>query len=131
MATMSDLEKPDYRVGYGRPPEHSRFVKGRSGNPNGRPRGASNFATELRQELSELILIKEDGKSRRLSKRRAMIKRLVQKALQGDAKSLITLLTLTRDHDPAPEREAVAPLAADDRAIINHYLARNRPERKP
>ncbi len=25
-------------VGYGRPPEHSRFQKGQSGNPNGRPR---------------------------------------------------------------------------------------------
>src|SRR5439155_2145375 len=28
----------DYEVGYGRPPKPSRFQKGRSGNPRGRPR---------------------------------------------------------------------------------------------
>ena len=123
---MSATEQRDYRVGYARPPEHSRFAKGRSGNPNGRPRGAKNFVTELRQELAELILIKEDGKSHRLSKRRAMIKRLVQKALQGDAKSLTTLLTLAREHEPAPERDPLAPLAAEDQAIIDRYIARNR-----
>ena len=28
----------DYEVGYGKPPKHSRFKPGQSGNPKGRPR---------------------------------------------------------------------------------------------
>ena len=31
-------KKSDYEVGYGKPPRETRFVKGRSGNPRGRPR---------------------------------------------------------------------------------------------
>jgi Family of unknown function (DUF5681) len=39
----------DYKVGYGRPPEHSRFKRGQSGNPRGRPRKHRNFRTVLRR----------------------------------------------------------------------------------
>ena len=37
----------DYKVGYKKPPLHSRFKKGQSGNPRGRPRGAKNFSSVL------------------------------------------------------------------------------------
>jgi hypothetical protein len=43
----------DYEVGYGRPPIHTRFKPGQSGNPAGRPKGAQNFATEIAAELKE------------------------------------------------------------------------------
>jgi hypothetical protein len=124
---MSEETGDDYRVGYAKPPEHTRFKKGRSGNPNGRPKGAKNFAGELQQELAEPILVKEDGKSRRLSKRRAMIKRQVQKALQGDARALMSLLTLAREHEEKPwERDPGSPLGPADQAIIARFLGSNR-----
>ncbi|MEQ9244443.1 MAG: DUF5681 domain-containing protein [Nitratireductor sp.] len=46
-----------YDVGYGRPPEETRFKPGRSGNPRGRPRGARNKKPALNEErLKEIIL---------------------------------------------------------------------------
>ena len=49
----SDHER-DYEVGYGKPPRHTRFTKGRSGNPRGRSPGAKNLKTLLSEALSEL-----------------------------------------------------------------------------
>jgi hypothetical protein len=37
----------DETVGYGRPPKHTRFQTGQSGNRRGRPKGAPNLATAL------------------------------------------------------------------------------------
>jgi hypothetical protein len=39
------------KVGYGRPPKHSQFAPGRSGNLNGRPKGSKNMTTLLQEEL--------------------------------------------------------------------------------
>jgi hypothetical protein len=47
------------RVGYRRPPEHTRWRKGRSGNPTGRPKRATSFADDLIAELSEIIQVTE------------------------------------------------------------------------
>jgi hypothetical protein len=84
----------DYEVGRGRPPKATQFKKGRSGNPSGRPRGSLNLATDLAAELGERITIREDGKPRRVSKQRALIKSLLAKGLQGDIRAASTLLAL-------------------------------------
>ncbi len=43
----------DYEVGYGKPPRHTRFQPGRSGNPRGRPKDTKNLKTDLIEELAE------------------------------------------------------------------------------
>ena len=47
-----------YTIGYGKPPEHSRFQKGQSGNKKGRPKGARNLKTETIEELSETVTVR-------------------------------------------------------------------------
>jgi len=77
----------DYEVGFKRPPKHTRFQPGPSGNPEGRPKGWKNFKTELLEELQEQIAIKEGGSRRTVSKQRALLKSLTAKAMQGDTKA--------------------------------------------
>src|SRR5687768_11122353 len=48
-----------YQVGYGKPPVHSRFKPGQSGNPRGRPKGARNrpiIPGPREEKLKSLIL---------------------------------------------------------------------------
>ncbi len=41
------------KIGYGRPPKAGQFKPGQSGNPQGRPKGSTNLATDLSAELAE------------------------------------------------------------------------------
>ena len=82
----------DYKVGYGKPPKSSQFKRGKSGNPKGRPKGSLKLASDLAAELNEQITVREDGKSRRVSKQRALIKSLMAKALQGDVRANAAVL---------------------------------------
>ena len=97
---MSD----DYKIGFGRPPKHTRFEKGRSGNPKGRPKGKKNLKTELEEELGERIIVREGGKAKKVSKQRAILEGQAAKAAQGDTEAAIrhyqTFLDLWSDPDP-------------------------------
>lgn len=74
----------EYEVGYGRPPTHTQFKPGQSGNPNGRPKGAKNTKTILAEELDSRITLSEGNKKITLTKREAMVKSSVNKAIKGD-----------------------------------------------
>ena len=84
----------DYKVGYGRPPKSGQFRRGKTGNPGGRPKGSLKLATDLAAELNEQITVREDGRARRVSKQRALIKSLMAKALQGDVRASTAMLAL-------------------------------------
>jgi hypothetical protein len=108
-----------YRIGYGNPPKRTQFKKGQSGNPRGRPKGGRNLATDLAAELGEHVTVREDGRPRRMSKQRALIKSLMAKALQGDVRAVTAFLALyarvitetPEDHGDAIEQDELQILA--------------------
>ena len=82
--------KGDYEVDYGKPPRGAGFKKGQSGNP----RGSKNPTTLLNDALNEPVTITENGRRRKITKREAVIKQLVNKSASSDARSLKILLDL-------------------------------------
>jgi hypothetical protein len=122
----------DYAIGYGKPPVHSRFRKGRSGNPKGRPKGRANLKTDLLAELAETIVIREGDRQLRVSKQRALLKSLTAKGLKGDSRAAFVVLDLitrvlgVEDGDG----EAAAPLSAQEEeqlAVLEARLLRRAP----
>jgi hypothetical protein len=91
---MKNKEKNErqYEVGYAKPPKHSRFQKGRSGNPKGRPKGSKGFATIVRHELEAPVEVRENGRVRKISKRQVIIKQMVNKAAAGNQRATELLL---------------------------------------
>ena len=53
-----------------------------------------NLVNDLAAELGEQITVREDGRTRRLSKQRALIKSLLAKGIQGDVRAAAAILAL-------------------------------------
>jgi hypothetical protein len=81
------LRSPPNSVGYGRPPTHSRFKPGQSGNPKGRPKGRSNVVAERRKFYTAKVVIREGGKKRRVSRLAAVDWSIWHRAMKGDVRA--------------------------------------------
>jgi Family of unknown function (DUF5681) len=126
----------DYEVGYGKPPKHSQFPNGQSGNSKGRPRGSKNKATLFDEALDERITITENGKRRKITKRKAGYKQLANQVAQGDHRATQIMLKHDQDNDrrraeqkkaeppaaPAPSRGYVVVLPHNGRDPIDPEL---------
>lgn len=137
IADLSKAEKPKTaKVGFCNPPEQTRFKKGHSGNPHGRPKGTLNMATVLARTLRERVVVKENGKRKRITKLEAAFKQLANKAASGELKALQILTALVRS---AEERAIQAPVPnsateeIDQRVvlgILKRWEATNKGEKK-
>src|SRR5438876_324596 len=121
-------EPPGFEVGYGRPPLHSRFKPGKSGNPKGRTKQSRNMRTIVRQVLNEDMQIREGGRLRRMPAMEALIRTTLTRSFKGDPKALVSLIVLLKQSGYGPDRaEPAADLlsGSDYEAIVADYLARN------
>jgi hypothetical protein len=100
-------------VGYRNPPVHSRFRKGQSGNPAGRPRNSRAFVTLVQRKLLEPVAILENGRKRTNSKQEAILKQIVNKALKGNNRfralllEYVPVMDLVLRKRPVPRRVEV------------------------
>jgi Family of unknown function (DUF5681) len=117
-------------VGYKKPPRHSRFQPGQSGNPRGRQKGVRNLATDVKRTLEVPVRLNDQGKARRVSTQEAALLRLREKALMGDARALAQFLQLAKIFNSnAVGSAGDEALAADDQVILDAYAedVRSRP----
>lgn len=132
---MPDETKPPdagpnkaYEVGYGKPPKHTRFKPGQSGNPKGRPKGTNNLKTDLCEELGEKVVVREGDRARHVSKQRALLKSLIARAIKGDARAgslvMSMMMRLLDTGEGTPEIEE--PLYEDEREILRAFESRVR-----
>lgn len=82
----------DYDVGYGKPPKHSQFKKGRSGNPKGRAKGSKNLNTLVRELLDERIPINTPTGRRHMARVEVLLRKLIEVAAKGNTKAMEQVL---------------------------------------
>ena len=106
------LSGTGYEVGYGRPPRHTRFRPGQTGNPKGRPRKDTSLSAILERSLHKQVMIRSGGRQKRMSLAEALIHQILTDATRGDrhARSLILKLGDSR----AAMAAKVAHLANDN-----------------
>jgi Family of unknown function (DUF5681) len=123
---MPSDNQRDYEVGYRKPPGYTRFKKGQSGNPKGRPAGAKNLSTLLSEALNEPVVVTENGGHRKITKRQAIIKQLVNQSATADWRAVKILLDMLRDIES--RTESAAPEASSfsvvDEKVIEQLKAR-------
>ena len=104
-----------------------RFRKGVSGNPKGRPKGSSDMGSVIGRVLKVPVMITENGRQRKITKKEALALQLVNKALQGDAKSMQHTLSAMRFYDErtqAPAPPASWAFTEDDQKVIEQVVDR-------
>lgn len=116
-----------YRVGRGKPPLHSRFKKGQSGNPRGPRR--KNLPALLVAALDEPIVVTSGGESRHITKREAVVAQLVDKSAGADLRATKMLIDMLNDIEKRAGKASApepSPFAGADEEVVENLLARLR-----
>ena len=110
-------------VGYGKPPFAHQLKPGHSGNPRGRPKGAKNEATILRDLLNRKIDVRENGRVRKITVFEAILLRFTEDALKGNTKTAAFLFNRyagTQANQTSPGDD----LNEDDRQVLDAFVRR-------
>lgn len=117
------MKKKSFSVGYGKPPKHSRFKPGQSGNPKGRPKGARGVDALLDAELKRMVSVSENGRVSKLPMKTIVIRTLVNKAGKGHPRFTdMVLAHLEKTQALSPLR--TSEQAAIDKIIVDEFIRR-------
>ncbi|MEO6608618.1 MAG: DUF5681 domain-containing protein [Aestuariivirga sp.] len=112
-----------YNVGYGKPPGHTKFNPGQSGNPRGRPKGRLSTARLLEKHLDSKVTFNIGNKKKKMARREALILSIIGDAFKDNQKAKKHLLDLSLSldvHLHAGKASAADP--AQDKAVLDALL---------
>ncbi|GLS42572.1 DUF5681 domain-containing protein [Methylobacterium brachythecii] len=120
----------EYEVGYGKPPEHTRFKPGVSGNPKGRTKGTQDFDAMLHAALAKKVRVTENGRSVKMTKYAILLDTNINKACKGDPRSFREVMHHVGRSNGSGGQAGVANPAAElvfgseEMAIIARFFER-------
>src|SRR5215468_6095564 len=146
--TASQTTSASYEVGYHKPPRHTQFRKGQSGNPGGRP---GRLPAERLEELAlyeayRTTIVMEDGHAMPMPAIQAVLRRQLESAASGNVRAQRDILAMIRDIERARSVAAPSEDGADDAVVddddddeparqqadgIDAYGERRQAEREP
>lgn len=129
------LPGPSYEVGYGKPPAHSRFKPGQSGNPKGRPKGARTRShTDCGERLKDIVLeeayrmigVRDGLREVKVPMAQAIVRAMAVNAVKGQqrAQRLFTELLATTEREKMRAHFEVVESLFDYKLAWDRELAR-------
>ncbi len=113
----------DHIIGFCKPPKHSQFKDGTSGNPKGRPKGRISTARLLEKHMDAKVTVNIGGKPKKVSRREALVLSVIGDAFRGDEKIKRNFLDLVLTFDMQAQVEAASGVdAAEDQAVVDALL---------
>jgi len=114
-------------VGYKRPPQHTRFKKGQSGNPSGKRKPKSVSQENDREVvLSQSLTMTLQGKRVTVTARRALYQKVLAMALDGNLRAMALLLKLESQNESQKQAEQEASdVSASEESLIARYVKRH------
>jgi Family of unknown function (DUF5681) len=116
----------DYTVGFARPPMHTQFRPGRSGNPRGRPKGRASLQDIVKDVLFAKMEVRVGERSQKLASVSALMRTAMNRALKGDHKFLMAVIAFIRLSGLSDMGSTLATEADNgaDEAILADFLQR-------
>lgn len=116
----------DYKVGYGKPPKHSQFKPGQSGNRKGRPRKRESLRSIIRKLGEETASISTETGEIKMTYTEWILRAVRQRAMKGDNRATSIFFQLWLDaHGMGPaDNTGAGELAEEDREILREALKR-------
>jgi hypothetical protein len=111
-------EDGSHKVGKNRPPSEHWFASGDGRKRGTRAKGQKNLLTQWREELDATITLTEGGKTKKVTKRRALIKSQIDRAIKKSdraSENALRYAELSEKRDPG--------LQEDDLKIIEQWLS--------
>lgn len=123
---MADEQPEDYEIGYGKPPPHTRFKPGQSGNPRGRPKKTTDLQKLFERELGKIVRVTENGQAKTRTVREAFVISVVSAAFKGDRDARRLVLA---QMEKSPDLDGLEIDAAAE-AMLQDFLNRRSPDKE-
>jgi hypothetical protein len=124
MAKPSNKSLSDYEVGYGRPPKHSQFKSGQTGNKNGRPKGQPSASEIFMREAARVVRMQVGDKIETISKLEAVTRKLFHMAMAGDPRAMAMVFAANArlgvglsESSQEDGGDTLGPVVPDDNAL--------------